>query len=206
MAQRSFRILLWIVALVGIGLDQTTKYGMFAWLQSRPEELYTAKVFNFENGPSFQLQARHQVNTQGELEPQVNSGALFGWLGEYKDQANNGFALVSLLAALAIVYWSFKSHTARDRWLCIALGLILAGTVGNLYDRVLFSGVRDFLDFYWTDAAAEQHHWPTFNLADCCLVCGAFLLLVQSFASSPATEKQSPMSQAPTSAQPTAAP
>jgi signal peptidase II len=201
MPERSYRILLWTVALVGIGLDQTTKYGMFAWLKNKPDQAHTAQVFHFEDGPGFQLQARHQAKADGGLEPQVNSGALFGWLGEYKDQANNGFAIVSLLAALAIVYWSFKPGTARDRWLCIALGLILAGTVGNLYDRVLFSGVRDFLDFYWQDK-----HWPTFNVADCCLVCGACLLLVQSFGSSTVAEKRQQTNVCTTNAQPTAAP
>jgi signal peptidase II len=203
MPERSFRILLWSLALVGIGLDQATKYGMFAWLKTRPEQQHTVQVFHMEHGPGFQLQARHEFNGErGQYEPQVNSGALFGWLGEFKDQANNGFAVVSLLAALAIVYWSFKGNTARDRWLCVALGLILAGTVGNLYDRVVFSGVRDFLDFYWT--SEKVHHWPTFNLADCCLVCGAGLLLLQSFASGSATEKQPQASTSAATPQPTA--
>jgi signal peptidase II len=185
MPERSFRILLWTIALVGIGLDQTTKYGMFAWLKQRPPK-YAVQVFEVENGPGFALQARHLLNKDGVLVAQVNSGALNGWLGDLKDHANNGFAVISLLAAVAIVFWSFRPTTARDRWLCIALGLILAGTVGNLYDRVVFSGVRDFLDFYW-----GEHHWPTFNVADSCLVSGACLLLLQSFGFSSATEKQS---------------
>jgi signal peptidase II len=50
----------------------------------------------------------------------------------------------------------------------------LAGTLGNLYDRLVFGGVRDFLHFYW-------FQWPVFNVADCCLVCGAGLLLIQAF-------------------------
>jgi lipoprotein signal peptidase len=59
--------------------------------------------------------------------------------------------------------------------LCAALGLILAGTLGNLYDRLVFNGVRDFLHWdYFYD-------WPVFNVADCCLVCGAGLLLLQAF-------------------------
>jgi signal peptidase II len=186
MPERNYRMLLWTLALIGIGLDQTTKYGMFAWLKERPQEFHTASVFHINNGPGFALQARHIYDKEkGAYEPQVNSGALFGWLGDYKEAANNGFAVISLLAALAIVYWSFKAVTARDLWLSIALGLILAGTVGNLYDRVVFNGVRDFLDFYW-----QEHHWPTFNIADCCLVIGASLLLLQSLASSGATEKQ----------------
>ena len=51
--------------------------------------------------------------------------------------------------------------------------LILAGTVGNLFDRVVFGGVRDFLYFYLIE-------WPVFNVADCCLVIGAGMLLVQA--------------------------
>ena len=67
-----------------------------------------------------------------------------------------------------------RQTTARDWALCAALGLILAGTVGNLYDRIVFNGVRDFLFFHLIE-------WPVFNVADCCLVCGAFLLLGQAF-------------------------
>ena len=38
----------------------------------------------------------------------------------------------------------------------------------------MFNGVRDWMHFYWFE-------WPVFNLADCCLVCGAGLLLLQAF-------------------------
>lgn len=113
----------------------------------------------------------------GEHLPYVNRGALFGWGGGHGDGAdlNTLFAVVSFLAALGITYWSTRPNTRRDRILCAALGLILAGTMGNLYDRIVFSGVRDFLHWYkWYD-------WPVFNIADCCLVCGAGLLLAHAF-------------------------
>jgi lipoprotein signal peptidase len=85
---------------------------------------------------------------------------------------------------------------AHDRWLCLALGLILGGTLGNLYDRLVFGGVRDFLHCYY-----DTHIWPDFNLADCCLVCGAGVLLAHSFLVS---EPAAP--QAKTEAASTAAP
>src|SRR5207237_9308973 len=90
-----------------------------------------------------------------------------------KGTANGFFAAVSVAAAVAILAWGMRRNTAREKWLMAALGLILAGTVGNLYDRLVFGGVRDFLYFY-------KIEWPVFNFADCCLVVGAGLLLVQA--------------------------
>ena len=117
----------------------------------------------------------------GEQLPYVNRGALFGWGGGRTDgqDLNILLAAVSFLAAVGIAYWSRRPATRGDRILCAALGLILAGTIGNLYDRLVFDGVRDFLHWYrWFD-------WPVFNIADCCLVCGAILLLIQAFFSRP---------------------
>jgi len=113
----------------------------------------------------------------GEQLPYVNRGALFGWGGGRTDgqDLNILFAAVSFLAAVGIAYWSRRPATRGDRILCAALGLILAGTIGNLYDRLVFDGVRDFLHWYrWFD-------WPVFNIADCCLVFGAGLLLAHAF-------------------------
>src|SRR5205085_3171908 len=95
--------------------------------------------------------------------------------------ANWFFAAVSVLAAVAILIWAWRPTTGRDRLLCTALGLILGGTIGNLFDRVVFGGVRDFLYFYWIE-------WPVFNVADCCLVCGAILLLAQALFAKPAAK------------------
>ena len=53
--------------------------------------------------------------------------------------------------------------------------------MGNLYDRLVFGGVRDFLYFYRVE-------WPVFNVADCCLVVGAALLLVQAVFVAPQPE------------------
>ena len=88
------------------------------------------------------------------------------------------FAAVSFLAALGISVWAVRKKDASDRWLFVALGLILGGTLGNLFDRIVFGGVRDFLCFYW-------FRFPVFNVADSCLVVGASLLLLQAFFAKP---------------------
>lgn len=188
MAERTYRVLLWVLALTGLALDQSSKYAVFAWLGEQAEHAYV--VFHTDRG-GFQLVAQFERDELGkEIRdvadrriPHVNQGALFGFLRDHKTLANSGFAVISLLAATAIVYWSTHQHTARDRWLCAALGLILAGTLGNFYDRVVFNGVRDFL--HWD----YLFDWPVFNIADCCLVCGAGLLLLQAFATQPAKEE-----------------
>ena len=181
MAERSYRWLLISLAVVGLTVDQVTKYRVFRWL-------YTDEPGggSYEVAPGwFRLIAQFDPSTpfsDGGLAglqrwsapamPRVNKGALFG-IGNDGTGNNWFFLLVSFAAAAAILVWGLRRGPSRERWLCAALGLILGGTIGNLYDRIVFGGVRDFLHFYKID-------WPVFNVADCCLVVGAALLLVQA--------------------------
>jgi signal peptidase II len=197
MPERSYRALLWALALTGLLLDQVSKYGTFGWLegvesntyalfQTEPGGRYFAEVpspFDLQRDRGFFLTAGFERSAEGHKVPHVNHGALFGFLREHKTGANAGFAVISMLAALAIIFWSTQKSTASDRWLCAALGLILAGTLGNAYDRLMFNGVRDFL--HWN----YLFNWPVFNVADCCLVSGAALLLIQAFSAQPQPEK-----------------
>lgn len=181
MSERSNRILLWTLALSGLLLDQGSKYAIFAWLEHAPD--HTHVLFGNPNKPGreggFHLVAAREISATGHMIPHVNTGAVWGFdffgMLNSPSAVNKLFAVISLLAALAIIYWSFLKSTARDRTLCIALGLILAGTLGNFYDRVVFHGVRDFL--HWN----YLFDWAVFNVADCCLVIGAGLLLIQAF-------------------------
>ncbi len=123
------------------------------------------------------------------IQKSLNEGAL-GGIG----QGNVWFfASLSIAAALAIPVWLFWYRAARDFWLTTALGCVLGGILGNLYDRVGFSGlqwdrfdpsragekvyaVRDFILMQWD----ERWVWPNYNIADSLLILGAGLLLVQS--------------------------
>jgi lipoprotein signal peptidase len=190
----SFRGLFWGLAVFGVAADQISKYRVFRWLYNDgrgDEHEVIPGVFrlcaNFlkdretglpvrETGTGFFANLR---TWGGDVLPQVNQGALFGLFNDHREAANAVFAAISVLAALAILYWGTRGAVKGDGVLTVALGLILAGTLGNLYDRVVFGGVRDFLHFYYIN-------WPVFNVADCCLVCGACLLLVQAFLRRPA--------------------
>lgn len=83
--------------------------------------------------------------------------------------------LIVTAVSVPIVAGLFAFSTTRRTLWTVALGLILGGTLGNLYDRVFFGKIRDFLRFIY-DA---HHSWPVFNLADSWIVAGALLLAVE---------------------------
>ena len=209
-ANRSYLRLFWLLALVGFTVDQTTKYGIFAWLYAsalqNPERLEgSAEILPgaFNLVAKFTSEVETGTGTLSYLRtisaqhlPYVNKGALFGTTLQLPQGTSNYvFAVVSLLAALGVIFWSTRPTTARDGYLCFALGLILGGTLGNFYDRIVFSGVRDFL---WWHKFVD---WPVFNIADCLLVCGAGMLLVEAFFAAPIPSDPAPE---PAAAQPSA--
>jgi signal peptidase II len=184
-AERSYRWLFWSLALIGLTIDQASKYSVFAWL----DDGRRGEIHEVVSGV-FQLEARFGPGGESDRRPEVNKGALWGLGSGY----NGLFAAISLGAAAAIVVWSCRRRAAQEGLLCVALGLILAGTLGNFYDRVVYGGVRDFLHWKYL------FDFPVFNFADCCLVLGAGLLLLQAFYGQPDPEDQ------PAQAQPAAEP
>lgn len=123
------------------------------------------------------------------LETNLNEGALFG-MGQGMGAV---FATVSVAAIVGIVALVSRPSTRNDPSILIALGLIVGGIIGNLYDRLGLPGltwhaplarqgdpvlaVRDWIHFTLPGVI----DWPIFNLADSWLVIGAFALLFLSF-------------------------
>jgi signal peptidase II len=120
------------------------------------------------------------------LETNFNRGALWG-IGQGKTWL---FASLCVAAVGMVLYWLFWRGAARSWSWTVALSLIMAGTLGNLYDRLGLHGwidaqtgrveyaVRDFLAF---TIPVINYPWPVFNFADTYLVVGASLLVLQSF-------------------------
>jgi signal peptidase II len=92
--------------------------------------------------------------------------------------------LVTGAAAAGVAAYMLFSR-APGRAGLLGLGLILGGAAGNLYDRIRFAQVRDFIDVRpglpWP---AWLTRWPTFNVADAAIVTGVLLLLLCSCLSS----------------------
>jgi signal peptidase II len=167
---RNRYVIFTLLAILGCALDLATKSWVFAW-----PRLGSGNVVWLVDG-------------YAGIQRSLNEGALFGmgqgmvWL----------FAAISVAAAIAIPVWLFRFGAARDLWLTVALGGVLAGVLGNLYDRLGLPGltwpaahpragqtvyaVRDWILLQWSD----QLRWPNFNLADSFLVVGACLLLLHT--------------------------
>ncbi|HMP02451.1 MAG TPA: signal peptidase II [Gemmatales bacterium] len=158
----------WILAALGFVIDQVSKFAIFAWLQLGE---HVTLIDNF-------LHITHN---------RLNHGALFGMGGEFGPAASLGFAAFSVVAIVVIIIWTRRSSVAQDRWLMTALGLIVAGAAGNLVDRLLYQGVRDFIwifhEFTWIapESRPRPFNYAVFNFADTWLVIGAIMLLLHTF-------------------------
>jgi signal peptidase II len=64
--------------------------------------------------------------------------------------------------------------------LVAAVALILGGTIGNVWDRIRFGVVTDFLEVH-----IVHYHWPDFNVADSAIVIGGILLVLDALRSGP---------------------
>ena len=104
-----------------------------------------------------------------------NRGAIFGFFsGAENSVVTIILTSTSLAAFLLVVYYFFKTP-ASEKLLKFSLTLIMAGAMGNLFDRIFRGYVIDFLDVF-----IKRWHWPSFNIADSCITVGA-LLLIYSF-------------------------
>ncbi|MBV9760192.1 MAG: signal peptidase II [Acidobacteriaceae bacterium] len=103
-----------------------------------------------------------------------NPGAAFGVLAEGNPMLRSAVLIGVSSAVLVFVAWALwgRSGAGAGPLTRVALALILGGAVGNLYDRVLYGAVTDFIEVYhgaWS--------FPAFNVADSAITVGAALLM-----------------------------
>ncbi|MDX2146945.1 MAG: signal peptidase II [Planctomycetota bacterium] len=182
---RAWAILLGVTVL-GLVIDLATKYWAFGTLAGDPVQVSREAVLA-ARGRLGGLIPYHEptvvVPYLLELKLVLNPGAVFG-MGAGK----RWFFVSFTIAAVGFVLWLFSTWTrARDAWLHAAMGLILAGGIGNLYDRLKFACVRDFLHplpgvelpFGWRLPWGGTEIWPyVSNVADAFLLIGIGILIM----------------------------
>lgn len=123
-----------------------------------------------------------------DLELAYNSGGAFSI-------AQGAAPVLAVIAAVLVVVLVAVIRRVRSDGLAVALGLVVGGALGNLADRVVrnhHGAVVDFIDF---------HFWPTFNVADSCIVVGALLVALSMWRSPPARSPRPPDPSSPSDAE-----
>lgn len=102
----------------------------------------------------------------------TNTGVAFSMFAGNGDAGRWGLSIVAILASALVFYFFWKTPRTDDRILG-ALALLLAGIIGNVFDRLRLGYVIDFIDIQFGD-----WHYPTFNVADIAICTGAGLLIL----------------------------
>ena len=99
-----------------------------------------------------------------------NTGIGFGFFSTEPNLFYNLTSLFIFLVVLFLCYLIFRSNFFDK----ICFSIVLGGALGNLYDRLVYFAVPDFIDFH-----LEDFHWFTFNIADIFITIGIILLIIK---------------------------
>ncbi len=184
---RSWATLLSVAGL-GVATDLISKSLAFARIAPDPVRLQREEVLEaMKHGVVSGVLPAHDsvtvIPSVLDLRLVLNPGAVFG-----VGPGQRWFFVLFTLAALAFAIWVFANWTTRrSRMAHVALGLIIAGGLGNLYDRLMYGCVRDFLHplpgvrlpfgLKWPSGSPEVWPWVS-NVADAYLLIGIGLLLI----------------------------
>ena len=96
-----------------------------------------------------------------------NYGASWGIL------ENNRLFLILVSIFSIVIIIKYLKETKDTKLNILGYGFLLGGIIGNLFDRIIFGYVKDFLDFY-----IFKYNYPVFNIADTFIVIGALLIII----------------------------
>ena len=138
-----------VIILVVFTLDRYSKIFVIDLVQSNQGEIF---IYDFLN-----------------LTLNWNTGIAFGLLSF---KANLLYHSISALILLIIVYLIYLM-VASDKFGKITISLIIGGALGNIYDRLNYYAVPDFIDFH-----VGEFHWFTFNIADIFISIGIIIIII----------------------------
>lgn len=181
-------MILLIVTALGTATDLWSKDWAFANVADDPVVIDRAAVMAARNGLGAMTPPDRMTVIPGVLDFTLvlNPGAVFG-IGA----GQRVFFAVFTLGAIAFALWVFARWTKARDWAAHAgLGLLLAGGLGNLYDRLTYACVRDFIHplprvelpfgLRWPNGSDEVWPWVS-NVADAYLIIGIGLILWHSW-------------------------
>ena len=101
-----------------------------------------------------------------------NSGAAFSFLSAASGWQRWLFTVIAMVISILLVIWLYRLPR-QQCLIAVAIALIVGGALGNLWGRISYGYVIDFLDFH-----INNWHWPAFNIADSAVCIGVVLLII----------------------------
>ena len=101
-----------------------------------------------------------------------NEGIAFGLFSFDEKNLYNYLTILILIIVVFLLFWIIKSNGIQK----YALSMIFGGALGNLFDRILYRAVPDFIDLH-----INNFHWFIFNIADIFITIGVFLMILSEF-------------------------
>jgi signal peptidase II len=176
-------VVLGVLFVVLVALDQWTKllaveHLTFAF--SRAGELSFAQkvegLYSYKHLEAISTEPYYVWRPVWRMNYAENPGAAWGLFRGLPPDVRNGFFILVSLGAVGFIVGYYRKLRDDQRYLQVALALVLAGAVGNFIDRLARRYVIDFIEWYWWNRTDLR--WPTFNIADSLIVVGVALLLL----------------------------
>ncbi len=162
-----------IVSVLTLGVDLGSKQWAEKTLDLRPPMVVLDKYVDF-------ILAR-------------NKGGAWGLLQTTSELVRRPFFLLVSALAIGFIVTLYSRLQPKQRALKWGLPLVLGGALGNVFDRIHYGWVIDFIDVHITSKGIE-HHWPTFNVADIAICLGVALMAIDMMLGKRATKPAAPPS------------
>ena len=137
-------------------------------------------IFSLDRISKFYIILKSEINTSSSLYTSKflninliwNEGIAFGLFSFNENYLYNLLTILIVIVIFIILIMIIKSEGFKR----YALSMIFGGAVGNLYDRIFYSAVPDFIDFHIKD-----FHWFIFNVADIFITIGVIIMILSEF-------------------------
>ena len=149
---KNFLINLFVIATI-FSLDRISKlYVIYLYNKNFNSEIFTSKFLNI-----------YLI---------WNEGIGFGLFSFYQDNFYNILTIIILIIILIILFFLIKAEGLKK----YALLMVFGGAIGNLFDRIFYKAVPDFIDFH-----VGNFHWFIFNVSDIFITVGVIFLICLEF-------------------------
>ena len=136
---------------------------LFIFILDRISKLWIISIFNSENNLEIKISSFINLNLIW------NKGIAFG-LFSYGEKFEYNLLTGLIIIITVIVFWMIIKTKGLEKY---GFLMILGGALGNIFDRLYYSAVPDFIDIYF-----KNFHWFVFNVADIFITVGVLMLII----------------------------